>query len=141
MTTTRFLVCDLGPTRLGFPVEAVSEVLRSDGLARVPWSHDWVAGVLNHQGRMYTVVDLGRFAAVPESAEPKVCVLLDHEELAIAFAVAGVEVVEARAAVQVSDLRFFLPDATWIVESLQTPDLEFHRVELSRVVDAVERAF
>ncbi len=137
----RYLVCDLGPTRLGFPVEAATEVLRADVLARVPWAPAWVAGVINHQGQIYTAVDLGRFAAIPETAPACVAVLVDHAELHIAFAVAGVEVVEARAAVQVSDLRLYLPDASWIVESLSTPDLDFHRVDLRRVVDAVEQAF
>ncbi len=97
--------------------------------------------MLNHQGRIYTAVDLARFASVPEAAAPRVAVLVDHPELQIAFAVAGVEVVEARAAVKITELRYFLPDTSWIVESLSTPELDFHRVDLDRVVDAVERGF
>lgn len=138
---TRYLVCDLGPTRLGFPVEAVTEVLPAVALARVPWAPAWVAGVLNHQGRIYTVVDLASLASVPDGAPPTVAVLVDHPELQIAFGVAGVEIVEARDAVKISELRYFLADTSWIVESLSTPELDFHRVDLDRVVDAVERAF
>ncbi len=137
----RFLVCDLGVTRLGFPVDSVTEVLGPRPLARVPWGPPWLAGVINHRARVHSVVDLGRFAEIPEAAAPSVFVLVDRPELNLAFGVAGVQVVERRTTVQVTELRYYVPEAAWILEALSTPEFEFHVLDLEGVVDAVVERF
>lgn len=136
-----YLVADVGATSLGFPVDGITEVLRPSGLARVPWAPSWTWGVASHHGRIYTLIDLARLAEVPDPPQPQVALLVDRPDLQLGIGVASVQVVEERAAVKLTDLRYHLPDASWIMESLSTTELSFHRLDLERVVASVLERF
>ena len=143
-TLTRYLVADVGVVHLGFDVELVSEVLPLSGVARVPWAPRWVYGVMNHQGRLLTLVHLARFLELGEAAEVQdrgVAVVVDRPDLNLGLCVGSVAIVEARDAVKVSQIKQFLTQASWITESLSTPALEFQNLDLRRVIDAIEEAF
>jgi chemotaxis signal transduction protein len=130
-----------GPVRCGFDVSQVTEVLPMTAVARVPWAPRWVCGVMNHQGRLLTLVDLGRFLELNDSAPPSVAVVIDRADLNLALCVSEVAIVEARDAVQVGQIKQFLAQASWITEALSTPELSFQHLDLQRVIDAIEEAF
>lgn len=138
---TRFLVVDLGSVHFGFDLELTTEVLVLSRCARVPWAPPWVHGVINHHGQLFTVVDLARFLEVPDAAEPEKVVLVDRPDLNLGLAVRGVEVVESRHAVRITEVKHFMPHAAWITESLSTPTLDFQHLDLRRVVDGIEESF
>ncbi len=138
---TRYVVADLGPARFGFDVSLVTEVLPLARIARVPWGPHWVHGVMNHQGRLLTLVDLGQFLELADSAPPNLVAVVDRADLNLGLCVAGVEIVEARNAVKVSQIKQFLPHASWILEALSTAELEFQHLDLRRVIDGIEEAF
>lgn len=137
----RFLVAELGPVRLGFDAASVTEVLPLPRCTRVPWAPPWVEGVVHHQGRVVTVVHLARFLGVPEPEPPTVGVLLDVREYDLALGVGGVRVIDGRHTVRVTELKYFLPEASWVVESLSTTDLDFHHLDVHRVVAGIEASF
>lgn len=138
---TRFLVVDLGSVHFGFDLEQALEVHNLPRCARVPWGPAWVRGVFNHQGRLFTVVDLARFLEVVDPAEPERVVLIDRPDLNVALAVRSVAVVESRHAVRITEVKHFMPHAAWITESLSTPNLDFQHLDLRRVIDGIEEAF
>lgn len=135
------MVLDVGPARLGFDVESTREVFTLPQRARVPWAPHWVAGVAYRSGKLITLVDLGRFLEVPDPAVPLVGVTLDREDLDIALVGRGVQVVDGRNAVRISELRYFVPNTALIQESLSTAEFEFHRVDLDQIVLGVAEAF
>ena len=137
----RFLVADLGACRLGMDAQACVEVVPLPRCTRVPWAPAWVRGVLYKGGRLYTVVDLGRFLEVPGTTPPRVALLLDRDDVNLAFAAAGVAVVEGRTTVRVSELKLFVPRTEWILESLSTPDTSFQHLDLPAVVEGMVQAF
>lgn len=137
----RFLVANLGPARLGFSVDRVVEVFALTAMAGLPWSPPWVLGAIYRAGRVVTVVDLAECLQLSDAEAPRVGVLVDHPEFAVAFAVSGVEVVEGRQTVQTTDIRFYLEDTETIVASLSTPQFDFHQVDLDRILNAVWEAF
>lgn len=136
----RFLVLDHGAARFGFPVALVTEVLPLARVSRVPWSPRWLHGVMNHQGRLITLVDLGLFLGLPEPAPPNVVAVLDRPDLSLGLTAAGVAIVEARDVVQTGQVKQFIPQASWIVEALGTTDLSFQHLDLRRVIDGIEEA-
>lgn len=150
---SRFLVAAFGPTghqavagaaaplHCGFDVSLVTEVLPMTAVARVPWAPPWLAGVMNHQGRLLTLVDLGRFLGLNEATAPTVAMVVDRADLNLALCVCEVAIVEARDAVRVGQLKQFLPHASWITEALSTPGLDFQHLDLARVIDGIEEAF
>jgi chemotaxis signal transduction protein len=137
----RFLVADLGACRLGVDAKTCVEVVPLPRCTRVPWAPGWVRGVLYKGGRLYTVVDLARFLEVPGGTEPRVALLLDRDDVNLAFAATGVAVVEGRTTVRVSELKLFVPRTEWILESLSTPDTSFQHLDLAAVVEGVVQAF
>ncbi len=137
----RFLVADLGVARLGFDLARITEVLPLTRTARVPWAPAWVHGVLNHQGRLLTVVDLARFLEVGDPRPARVAAVVDQPSLSLALAVGTVAIVEARHAVRVTELKYYLPQSDWVVEALSTPDLNFHHLDVDRVVRGIVEAF
>jgi chemotaxis signal transduction protein len=110
-------------------------------VARVPWAPAWVAGVMNHQGRLLTLIDLGRFLEISECVAPAVAIVVDRIDLNLALCVADVAIVESIDAVRVAQVKQFLPQASWITEALSTPELEFQHLDLLRVIDAISEAF
>ncbi len=137
----RFLVASLGAVQVGFDVSHVTEVLPLNAVARVPWAPRWVTGVMNHQGRLLTLVDLGRFLELAETPAPAVAVVIDRADVSLALCVAEVAIVEAREAVRIGQIKQFLPQAAWITEALSTPGLEFQHLDVERVLDGIEGAF
>ena len=137
----RFLVVDLGPTRLGLAMDHVAEVFALGPMASLPWSPDCAIGAIYRGGRVVTVVNLATFLALGEAKEPSIGVLVEHAEYAVAFAVQGVEVVEGRQTVMTSDVRLYLEDAQLIVASLSTPHFDFHQIDLNRLLSAIAEAF
>ncbi|MCA9561097.1 MAG: chemotaxis protein CheW, partial [Myxococcales bacterium] len=102
--------------------------------ARVPRAPKWLRGALLRQGSLVAVVDLGAFFERADSAQPQVCILIDDPELHVALAVAAVKVVEGRDTVRASEVKDYLPDPDWITESLSTPQFDFHRLDIGRVL-------
>ncbi len=137
----RYLVLDVGPTRLGFDVSAAREVFNLPTRARVPWAPPWVQGVAHRHGKLITLVDLGRFLDVPEPGVPQVGVLLDRGDLSLALVGTGVQVVDGRNAVRVTELRYFVPNSALVLESLSTPAFEFHHIDIEQVVFGIAEAF
>jgi chemotaxis signal transduction protein len=146
----QFLVMNLGgppgpraepPIRFGFGVELVTEVLPLPNPVRVPWAPKWVIGVMNHHGRLVTVVDLARFLELPGDDAPRIVVLVDRPDVNIGFAVSTVSVVDTRDAVEQSAPKQYLAHADWVVGALSTPELDFQKLDLPRVVEGVEAAF
>ena len=137
----RFVVADLGPVRFGLEVQRVREVFPLPACARVPHAPDWVLGAVVRGGRLLTIVDLARFFELPEPAQPSICVHLDDPELSLGWAVAGVEVVEARQTVRSADPRVSLPDPAFVRSSLLTPRFDFHRLDVPRVLAGVRERF
>ena len=137
----RFLVAALGPVHCGFDVSLVTEVLPMTAVARVPWAPPCLVGVMTHQGRLLTLVDLARFLGLSEAAAPTVAIVVDRPDLNVALCVREVAIVEARAAVRVGQVKQFLPQASWITEALSTPGLDFQHLDLARVIDAIEGSF
>jgi len=45
----------------GIPYQAVAEILYFQGIAEIPCTPDFVAGVINRRGELLTVLDLNRF--------------------------------------------------------------------------------
>jgi len=136
----RFVVADLGGARFGLEVERVLEVFPLPPCARVPHAPPWVLGAIVRGGQLLTLVDLARFFELPDPAPPKVCMRLDDPELALGWAVSGVEVVAARLTRSV-DPRVTLPDPGFVTESLLTPRFDFHRLDLPRVLAGVRERF
>lgn len=146
----QFLVMNLGgppgprtepPIRFGFGVELVTEVLPLPTPVRVPWSPKWVIGVMNHHGRLVTVVDLARFLELPGDDAPRIVILVDRPDVNIGFAVSTVSVVDTRDAVEQRAPKQYLAHADWVVGALSTPELDFQQLDLPRVVEGVEAAF
>ncbi|MCB9528035.1 MAG: chemotaxis protein CheW [Myxococcales bacterium] len=137
----RFVVADVGPARFGLDVGDVLEVFALPPIARVPHAPAWVRGALVRGGRLVTVLDLGGFFGLDGCAPPTACVLVDDAELALAWAVAAVAVVEERDAVRSPSPRVALPDPGWIADSLCTPRFDFHRLDLPRVLTGVRERF
>lgn len=137
----RFVVADLGEARFGLEVGRVREVFPLPACARVPHAPAWVWGAVVRGGRLLTIVDLARFFDLSRPAAPAVCVRLDESELALGWAVAGVEVVEERQTVRSVDPRVALPDPAYVTESLLTPRFDFHRLDVARVVAGVRERF
>ncbi len=137
----RFVVADLGGARFGLEVQRVREVFPLPACARVPHAPSWVLGAIVRGGRLLTIVDLARFFELPDPAQPTVCVHLDDAELSLAWAVAGVEVVEERHTVRSADPRVSLPDPGFVTASLLTPRFDFHRLDVPRVLAGVRETF
>jgi len=137
----RFLVASLGAVQVGFDVSHVTEVLPLNAVARVPWAPCWVSGVMNHQGRVLTLIDLGRFLELADTPAPTVAILIDRADVNLALCVAEVAIVEARDAVRIGQIKQFLPQAALITEALSTPGLEFQHLDIERVLDGIEGAF
>jgi len=138
---TRYLVVDLGVAHFGFDLEFTTEALPLPRTAKVPHGPPWLLGVFNHHGALVTVVDLARFLEIAPPAEPSVVVLVDRPDLNLGLAAGGVKVVEARDTVRVSEIKHFMPHASWVTDSLSTPTLNFQSLDLARVIDGIEEAF
>lgn len=137
----RFVVVDVGPARFGLDVERVLEVFALPVCARVPHAPAWVCGALVRGGRLVTVIDLGAFLALDGCLAPAVAVLVDDAEVAVAWAVGSVAVVEGRDAVRATGPRVALPDPGFIADSLQTPRFDFHRLDMARVLTGLRERF
>ncbi len=141
----RFVVVDLDGVRFGLEVDRVAEVFPLPACARVPHAPGWVRGATVRGGRLLTLVDLAAFfelgGAGGPDPRPAVCVRLDDPELALAWVVAGVEVVEERDTVPSVDPRVALSDPGFVLDSRLTPRFDFHRLDLDRVLAAVRERF
>lgn len=148
----RFVVVDLGGVRFGLEVDRVAEVFPLPACARVPHAPGWIRGATVRGGRLLTLVDLARFFELADAADaagqvsasrpaPAVCVRLDDPELALAWVVDGVEVVEERDTARSVEPRVALPDPGFVLDSRLTPRFDFHRLDLARVLAAVREGF
>ena len=140
MSVSRFLVVETGPLALGLDAANTPEILPLGDCARVPWAPPWVRGVVDHHGRLVTMVDLAQFLGL-DGAQPRVAVHLDRVDLPLAFCVSAAHLVEARDAVRMHTIEHRLPQAGWVIEALSTPSLTFERLDLDRVLAALEAAF
>jgi len=65
-TRPEWLVVRVGGTRRGIPIAQVREVLRAQGLRRVPGTPPVHAGIVNVRGAIVTVLDAGCHSDGPE---------------------------------------------------------------------------
>jgi purine-binding chemotaxis protein CheW len=72
------LVFPLGEERYGVPVAAVqlTAPLIEQMLARVPCTPDFIFGAVNIRGRIYSVMDIGRYFGLPPRTQPEKAHLL-----------------------------------------------------------------
>lgn len=61
----KLMLIRLGREIYGIDAQYVFSVRSSDSITRVPRVPDWVAGVVNLRGRIFSVVDLRRFFGLP----------------------------------------------------------------------------
>lgn len=57
----------LGDELLGLEVQYVADIRLQEQVVRVPRTPEWVAGVVNQRGRIYSVLDMGLFLGLPPS--------------------------------------------------------------------------
>lgn len=141
LTGLRFVVADVGCARFGVEVDRVLEVFALPECARVPGGPRWVKGAIIRGGRLVAVLDLGAFFRLADCAPPSTCVLIDDDEVAVAWAVGGVEVVEGRDTVRSIEPQVSLPDTDWIIDARLTSRLDFHRLDVARVLAGIRERF
>lgn len=84
--STFHVIFRLGEQLLAVPVRQVREVTPYQMPVPVPRAPEFVTGVVNHHGRVYVVVELGRFLHMRvEGRAPRFLVLLAREDVALGF--------------------------------------------------------
>ena len=86
----RWLVVATGDDRLAIPVAQVREVVRSQGIRRVPGAPEIQAGVLNVRGAIVTVLDLAALRGARRAVAPASVVLLQYGMRPVGLAVDAV---------------------------------------------------
>jgi len=91
----RVLMFRVGDKRFGIPLSLVVEVLEvEESPIAVPGAPDWVRGVINHHGKVVTVIGMGKvFGWIEEPASRQV-ILLDVSGERIGAAVDRIESLE-----------------------------------------------
>ncbi len=59
-TGTRFIVFAVGDRHFGLPLECVTEIARCGKMTRLPRTPDWLRGVVDLRGQLYSVTDFAR---------------------------------------------------------------------------------
>jgi len=87
----RMLFFTSGGEAFALAIEAVEEIVVGGDCTPVPLAPPSVVGVINHRGRIFTVLDFARLAgfAAGEGAGPSV--FLHHDEMAVGFTVESIE--------------------------------------------------
>ena len=81
----------LGEHLLAAPVRQVREVTPYQLPVPVPRAPEFVAGLVNHHGRLYVLVELARFLNLRVSGErPRHLVLLSRDDVSLGFPCDGV---------------------------------------------------
>lgn len=75
-------------------IDAVEEIVTGSAFTPVPLAPPSVVGVVNHRGRIYTVMDFARLAGLGKGEETETSVFLHRPEMAVGFAVTDVEDIE-----------------------------------------------
>ncbi len=85
------LILRLGGVPYAVPVRQVREVVPFERPVPVPRAPDFVAGVVNHHGRIVTLIDLGRFLRVSNGrAAPTHVVILARDDVLLGIPCEGV---------------------------------------------------
>ncbi len=136
----QYIVANLGLLRCGFDARSATEALPLSRVARVPFSPRFIHGVMNHQGRLLTLVNLSRFFDLEDGEAPRIALVVDRQELSLGFCAVDVQVVEQRDVVRIPQVKPYLRDQSWITESLSTPNFEFQHLDLQRIIDSIEES-
>lgn len=91
----RVLIVAADRSAFGIPVEQVREVIRADGLRRVPGSPPVLRGIANVRGAIVTVLDLQALLSGVRAVTVGSIVLLEHGSRLIGLAVRAVHDVRA----------------------------------------------
>ncbi|MBN2495071.1 MAG: chemotaxis protein CheW [Deltaproteobacteria bacterium] len=77
---TKALVFRIGQECFGLPLDVVLEVLELASMsARVPGAPNWLAGIINHHGRVLPLIALGRLFDVDTAARALQVILVEFE--------------------------------------------------------------
>jgi purine-binding chemotaxis protein CheW len=88
--TAEFVVLHLGSERYAVEIRSVRETLPLEGLAPIPGTPTFWAGVVNVRGTLYSVLDLRRYLGLAEEHRknaPKRLVLVSGNGLTVGFMV------------------------------------------------------
>ena len=75
-------------------IEAVEEVVVSGDMAPVPLAPAGVVGIVNHRGRIFTVLDFASLAGLEGGGAGPTSVFLHRRDMAVGFTVASIEGIE-----------------------------------------------
>ncbi|MCX7681940.1 MAG: chemotaxis protein CheW [Anaerolineae bacterium] len=102
----RLVIFRLGKELYGIDATCVFSVRPAETITRVPRVPEWVAGVINLRGRIFSVIDLKRFFGLPQSEEggedaagqdepPLQLIVVETPQMEIGFLVDDVLAVES----------------------------------------------
>lgn len=86
----RWLVVTSDGDQFAIPVAQVREVIRAEGVRRVPGAPELQAGVINVRGAIVTVLDLAALRGARRAVRPASIVLLQHGARPVGLAVDSV---------------------------------------------------
>lgn len=89
--TEAYVRFEAGGDLFALPLREVREVVPPGSLTLIPHGPRSALGVMNHHGRIITLMDLGALLLGQEPAQPGICVLLDAPDRRVALGVAKVE--------------------------------------------------
>lgn len=110
----RLVIFRLGKELYGIDATCVFSVRPAEMITRVPRVPEWVAGVINLRGRIFSVIDLGRFLGLPRAEEeggdsaeqeesPLQLIVVETPQMEIGFLVDDVLAVDTIPVAQLQD--------------------------------------
>jgi chemotaxis signal transduction protein len=136
----RLLFFQSGGERFALDVAYVREILPPQPATPVPFVPDTVSGVINHRGRIYTLVRFSRLARLPDEREAGI-VLLRLPEMAIGITVGQVDGIERAPGPLLAgggDLGE-LPGVPFLRRVTDGEGRLVHAVDAERFIDAIGR--
>jgi chemotaxis signal transduction protein len=90
----RMLFFRSGGELFALAIDAVEEVVVSSDLAPVPMAPPSIVGIVNHRGRIFTVLDFARLAGLGAGGGAGTSVFLHRRDMAVGFTVTSIEGIE-----------------------------------------------
>ena len=87
----RLLFFFSGGERFSIDIAGVREIVVGETVTPVPMAPLPVLGVINHRGKIYTILSFARLMGFDPDSESKTAIFLDREGMAAGIAVAGIE--------------------------------------------------
>jgi len=85
----KILLFELNTQSLGFDLHYVREVIENKNIQPVPLAPQFVLGIVNRRGKVFTIIDLAALLGVPskELSPDSRIVILEHKEMDIGLLV------------------------------------------------------